>query len=161
MAARFDERTLRDLASDTGEPVADLASDGKIGVALEDASGRVDSALTVANLYSADDLAGLTGNSLALLKRIVCGIAMGYLWSRRHADVGNQDLHAAQQEAEEYLDRLRKGERLFASVAAARDAGTPEVDGPSALDYENLNLLPDRTKNFYPARATRLPVGRG
>jgi hypothetical protein len=39
------------------------------------------------------------------------------------------------------LDRLRKGERLFPSIDAAREAGKPSIDGPSALDYERLNLL--------------------
>jgi hypothetical protein len=112
-------------------------------------------------MYSAADLAGLTGNSLALLKRIVCGLAMGYLWARRHADMGNQEIHAAQQEAEDFLDRLRKGERLFQSVEAARTSGKPTIDGPSSVDYDRLNMIPERAHGFYPRRATRLPIGRG
>jgi hypothetical protein len=63
---------------------------------------------------------------------------------------------------EDYLDRLRNGQRLFlASPADLVGAGQPSVDGPTAVEYAYLNLLPDRVENFYPNRGQRLPLGRG
>jgi len=159
LAARFDERIIADLASDTGEPVADITSDTKVTVALEDGAGRIVSALTVARMYDPDDLAALTGYSLALLKRINCELAMSYLIGRRQDNFGDESYQKIQESAEDYLERIRKGERLF-DIEAAKDAGLPEVDGPSTVQYRKMNLIPDRTSNFYPERATRLPLGR-
>lgn len=159
LTARFDENTIKDLASDTGEPVADITNDQKVLAALADASGRIDSALTVSRMYTPVDLAALTGNSLALLKRIVCSLAMAYLIERRPEKYGGEGVSAAKKDAEEFIDRLRKGERLF-DVEAAKDAGLPEIDGPTTTTYRELNLIPDRTRNFYPVRADRLPLGR-
>lgn len=159
LADRFDARTLRDLASDTGEAVADITSDPHALVALADASGRVDAAVLVGGLYTTDQLGDLTGNSLALLKRLVCDLAMCYMMSRRPERYGSEALAAMHKAADEYLELLRKGERLF-DVDVAIAAGRPTVDGPVVTDYETMNLIPDRTSNFYPSRGSRLPIGR-
>ena len=159
MADRFDVRTLRDLASDTGEAVADVAGDDHILVALADASGRVDAAVLIGGLYTTTQLGDLAGNSLALLKRLVCDLAMAYMIGRRPERYGSEALKAIHDASEDYLERLRRGERLF-DVAAAIAAGLPEIDGPSIVQYNRLNLIPDRTKRFYPGRITRLPTDR-
>ncbi len=159
LADRFDARTLRDLASDTGEAVADVTSDPHLLVALADASGRVDAAVLVGGIYTTTQLGDLTGNSLALLKRMVCELAMAYMLSRRPERYGAESLSAIHKLAEEYLDRLRTGGRLF-DVDEAIAAGRPTVDGPVVTDYERLNMIPDRTKRFYPHRGSRLPIGR-
>ncbi len=163
LTARYDTRIIQDLASDTGTAVSSgaLATDAKVAAALDDASGRIDSALTVARIYSTDDLDDLTGNSLALLKRITCELAMAFLISRRQEKLLDGSVAEVEQKSEDYLDRLRKGERLFGEAESAKDAGLPSVDGPTAVQYNELNLLPDRTRNFYPSRASRLPLGRG
>lgn len=161
LTSRFDERVIKDLLSDEGVPVESVAGNLKLDAALGDASGRIDAALLVAGQYSADDLDGLTGNSLALLKRIVCELAMSYLMGRRPEVFGGDRYEALQKSAEDFLERLRRGERLFPSVADNITSGLPSVDGPSATEYQTLNLLPDRTKRFFPVRATRLPIGRG
>tara|TARA_Y100000310_G_scaffold199050_1_gene199033 strand:- start:3960 stop:4466 length:507 start_codon:yes stop_codon:yes gene_type:complete len=156
---RFDATVIKDLVSDTGEPVDDVTGDDKVLAALADASGRVDAALLTGGLYSTDDLEGFTGNNLALLKRITCELAMAYLLGRRQEKYGDDYFRRINKSAEEYLERLRKGERLFGLPASIR-AGLPNVDGMTAIEYENLNLLPDRTREFYPHRQTRLPIGR-
>ncbi len=156
---RFDARTIADLASDTGEPVENLNTDAKVLAALDDASGRFEAAVLVSNLYSTTDLSGLTGNSLALKKRIVCDLAMVNLLRRRPERFGAEAIKAAEDSGEAYLEMLRKGQRLF-DVDAAQDAGLPDIDGPTTIQYSTLNLIPDRTKNFYPFRATRLPTDR-
>jgi len=161
LTARYDVRTIRDLASDTGTAVAAdaLAADPTVAAALLDASGRMDAAVLVGRMYTAAQLAALTGNSLALRRRICCDLAMGYLIARRPEKYGAESLKAVQQAGEEYLERLRKGERIF-EVAAVQDAQLPEIDGPTTTQYSTLNLLPDRTRNFYPSRASRLPTDR-
>jgi len=159
LVARYDERTIQDLASDTGTPVDDLGNDAKVSAALDDASGRIDAALTVANLYAESDLTDLTGNSLALLKRITCELALIYLIERRPEKYCGSDLKDRKKEAEEFLDRLRKGERLF-GIDALKEAGLPTVDGPTAVDYKELNLITSRTRNYYPNVKQRLPIGR-
>jgi phage gp36-like protein len=158
---RYDKQTIADLLSDTGTPVADgnLATDSKLLAILTAASGRVDAAVMVSDNYTSEELAALTGNSLALLKDIVCDLAMVRLLRRRPEKFGDEGTVAAFKEAEEYLDRLRRGERLF-DVTSHKEAGLPTVDGPTANDYANLNLIPDRTKHFYPRRTGRLPIGR-
>ena len=159
MIDRYDGRTIEDLLSDSGEPIADIASDQKLAALLEAASGRVEAAVLVANHYTLDELTSLSGNSLALLKDIVCDLAMARLLRRRPEKMGGKAVEAITKEAEEYLDRLRNGDRLF-DIAAHKDAGLPTVTGPTAMDYARLNLIPDRTKHFYPSRARRLPLGR-
>ena len=63
-------------------------------------------------------------------------------------------------EYEEYLDRLRKGERIFGGAIENRQDGLPDIDGPTIATYERLNLIPDRTHNFYSSRSSRLPIDR-
>lgn len=161
LIARYDTRTIQDLASDTGTQVAaeDLGSDDNVTAALEDASGRMDAAVLTGRMYTPDQLSALTGNTLALRKRICCDLAMAYLMGRRPEKYGAESLKAMQQAGEEYLERLRKGERLF-HVTAVQDAQLPDIDGPSVIQYETMNLIPDRTKNFYPSRPSRLPTDR-
>lgn len=162
LIARFDANTIADLASDTGEPAGDISAAPRVLTALEDASGRVDAACMVSDLYTAADLAALTGNGLALLKRIVCDIALANLLGARPEKYGTEFFKAIDERAEEYLERLRKGARLF-PIQAQKDAGLPSVDGPSAVDIDedHLNLVTSRTHNFYPHAARRLPFGRG
>lgn len=161
LIVRFDVRTIQDLASDTGTEVDadDLPTDTNVLAALSDASGRMDAAVLVGKLYTTTQLEALTGNSLALLKRICCELAMAFLIQRRPERYGAETLKAARDASEEYLDRLRNGERLF-DIEAAKDAGLPTIDGPTTVQYETMNLIPDRTKNFYPSRKSRLPTNR-
>jgi len=151
--------TINDLISDDGvrQSRIELLTHPHLLTALADASGAIDAALTAGKRYSADDLAGLTGNAGSLLQRICCDIAMSLLFDR------NPGFNVEQQQryrdlAEGHLNRLRSGEDVFQQSAAA--AGLPTIDGPSNIDYARLNLLPDRTRNFYPNRAGRLPRDR-
>ena len=158
MIAHYDERTLKDLVSDSGTPVADLSVDTKLAAILDSATGAINAALQVGNLYKTDDLAALTGESLAYLKRLTCDIALAYLMLRRPEKYGSRaDI---QKGIDEILDQFRSGARIF-DIPANLAASLPGTDGPNAIEYQKLNLIPDRTKNFYPHRATRLPIGKG
>lgn len=151
LVARFDARTIGQLVSDTGQAVAQgsLSSDTKLAAALDDASGEIDAALMQGQRYSAADLTALTGNSLAYLKRICCQIAMARLWERRPY-LDEEGAEKALNMARQALDRLRKGENLFA-VEDNLAASTPEVVTPTVTSIESLNLVVDRarTRNGY------------
>ena len=111
------------------------------------------------NLYTAEELAELTGDDLEFLVDLTCELAMAWLVRRRPSPDTADWAKALFERTEETLDRLRQGHNLF-NILVKKEAGQPEVDGPTSVDYERLNLIPDRTRNFYPNRATRLPIGR-
>lgn len=162
MLARYDANTLGDLcsAADDGTPELDLASSPRMTAALEEAAGRIQAACFVSRLYSAEDLAALTGSSLALLVGLNCQLAMAQLMLARPEKFASEGVRDFRKDAETYLEMLRKGERLF-DLAAPQDAGLPTIDGPTALEVQNQNLITTRTRNYYPSRASSLPIGRG
>lgn len=159
LVARYDERIVADLASDSGVPVTDISNDARIAAALDDGAGRILAACLNGQIYSEDDLDALTGSSASLLKRINCELTIVFLMGRRPEKFASDEYRQAMESAEMYLEQLRKGERLF-NVAGAKDSTVPEIDGPRVSAYNRLNLLPERCRNFYPARGTRLPIGR-
>lgn len=162
LVARYDEALIQDLCSDSGTPEVALASNAICTAALLSSSGRVEGACTVAGMYTPTQLAALTGNGLGLLKELVCDLAFVRLARRRPGKFADEILGAIVKETEDFLDRLRKGERLFYIEDAGQvEAGQASVDGPTAIDFTRLNLITSRTRNFYPAVAGRLPIGRG
>jgi hypothetical protein len=155
----YDEQTIKDLLSDDETAVTDLSANAKLSALLLAASGQVEAACGVSDLYTPTQLAAFTGNAQSLLKQIVCTLCMVMIARRRPEKFGSEYWQAVRKEAEEYLDRLRKGERLFDSEAR-REAGLPTIDGPTSVDYDNLRLIPSRVRNYFPAVGHRLPVGR-
>ena len=158
---RHDVTTIGELCSDTGTAItaANLPTDANCLAALADASGDVEAAMGCGNRYSPDDLAGLTGNSLAKLKRIVCTIAMAYLFERRPA-VHYEQAQNYLERAKQYLEDLRAGRNVF-NIADHLAAANPTIDGPTSYEYQVLNLLPDRMVRHFPSRKQRLPTTRG
>lgn len=149
---RFDYRDIADLVSDTGSPVAQgsLATDANALAALNDASGEVETALLMGGRYTTTDLAGLTGNSLYHLIRMTCDVAIALLFARRPLYAFDK-YKDARELAEKHLDRLRKGEAVF-NLSDMAAASVPSVDGPTTIEYQNLNLVRDRVHNHYPRR---------
>ena len=155
---RYDARILGDLVADDNTQIAAAAlpANANIVAALEDASGDIDAALLVGRRYSPDDLSGLTGNAAKHLIRITCDIAVSYLL-RRRVQQDPERAGAQMQLAETPLDSLRNGINVF-GLDPQMDAGKPTTTGPSTPDYNNLNLMRDRTRNYYPAK--HLPGNR-
>lgn len=158
LMARKDRNTVIDLASDTGSQVDDFEIDPNIEAALDDASGAIESALLVGGQYTVTDLTGLEDNAKATLTRLTCEIAMAYLFDRRPG-YQPEAAEKALQRADAILTQFRRGELMF-GLPAHIAAGLPSVDGPTVVDYNRLNMLADRTRNYYPQRGTRLPLGR-
>lgn len=155
MQLRFDERTLAELVSDTDAAIdtADLATDNKLAAALDDASGVIDAALLTGGRYSASDLSGLTGNALALLKRLTCVLAMTFLRQRRPGAFPSdlQQVEADQKWADERLDLLRKGVNVF-GLDDAIAAGNVSREPLTPSNVATASLIRDQTNNFYPQR---------
>lgn len=150
-----DARHLGDLCSDDGTRVASgsLSGDAKITAALDAASGEIEAALLQGKRYTAADLAALTGNSLAYLKKLTCDIAFWILWDRKPAY--RPDEHSRQQAMEtcaESLKKLRTGEHIF-NVTTVKDAGVPDLQAPSLVELERNNFLVDACRpRYFPAR---------
>lgn len=155
---RFDARDVGDLCADDGVSVDRIAllTDANLQAALDDASGLVLAALNVAGRYTEADLTGLAGVSAKYLVRVTCEIALALLWGRRPL-YRLEERKAALEVAEAHLERLRKGEHVLA-VPDNIAAGTPSIDGPTAVQIDSLNLVRDRVNNYYPHRV--LPNNR-
>lgn len=155
MIARYDVRTLGDLVADDGTRVdaTTLLTDDNLQAALDDASGEFEAAMQQLRRYTPAELAALTGNSLALRKRIVCKLAMGMLWERRQY-IDLEKAEEAMDAARKIMERLRKGEILF-DVTANVEAGVPEAVTPTVQSIRLQNLIVDRSRGrngYYPAR---------
>lgn len=150
-----DARHLGDLCSDDGTRVASgsLSGDAKITAALDAASGEVEAALLQGKRYTAADLADLTGNSLAYLKKLTCDIAFWILWDRKPAY--RPDEHSrekAMEQCAESLKKLRTGEHIF-NVTAVKDAGVPDLQAPSLVELQRNNFLVDACRpRYFPDR---------
>ncbi len=152
MLERFDARPIGDMVDDTDQqvPADELLTNPVLIAMLDDASGDIDAALSVGGMYTAADLASLTGNSAKHLVRITCEIAYAYLL-RRRGIVPADEHQAAMELAESHLERLRQGVNVF-NVPQREDAALIDTAGPSAVTFENMNLIRDRTHNYFPER---------
>lgn len=159
LTSRFDERSIRDLVSDTGDPTEALEACPIVTTLLESASGQILAAALAGNNYTEAELTALTGNAAALVKEMVCRLAVGGLMRRRIGRFRPEEIEAIEQSAIEWCTQLRQGKQLL-PILAHQEASLPTIDGPTAVDYDRLNMITTRTRNFYPAVATRLPRGR-
>lgn len=161
LLARNDRNVVAQLCGDDGHqvPDEDLAADPNLLAAIADASGDVEAALLVGERYSVADLEGLTGNSLAKLKRIVCTMAMAYLLERRPI-VHVANAQQLMERAEQYLEQLRTGQRIF-NVEDDLAKQTPTVNGPTSVKLRELNMVTERMNRYFPTSDTRVPLTRG
>ena len=155
---RYDKEDVRQLLSDNPQPAetVDLASNPPTILLslIQDAAGIFEGYLFRGNRYLVTDLEGLTGNSLALLKRINCDLFMWLLMQRR-PDREPERIEAQEAIAMKNLRALAKGEAIF-GIPAVAEAGTQHLTGPTVVDIQNLNLVVDHCRpHYYPRR--RLP----
>lgn len=155
LSARFDVRTLRQLASDTGTPVeeAALSANTRLSTALLAASGMVEAACTAGKRYAPADLAALTGASAAYLKDIVCDLAMGRLWMARPAETG--ELPKCYTEAQKTLKDLRSGFLVFGLVEQ-QEAGNMEAVREYAADVDERDMVTTQAGRFFGRRANKV-----
>lgn len=156
----FDSNILGDLASDNGIQVIEgqLAASPKLISALARASGDVESALLAGGMYQISDLQSLTDNGKALLVDVVCCVAMCRMLKRRPSKSTAELLKGVCDDARAQIEALRKGQAVFGGTTNALEGQLPETTGMTTIDVGNLNMVRDRTQNYYPARD--LPYGR-
>lgn len=151
---RKDVRVLGDLVADDGTRVAagSLAANAVLAAMLDDASGEIDASLRQGDKYTVANLAALTGNSLAHLKRITCDIAFWLLWERRPTYGDEEMRDDVWQRAKRALDALKAGREVF-DVAENVDAGNADLETPSFAQIQQQNLIVDQARGpYYPQR---------
>jgi phage gp36-like protein len=157
---RYDPRLIADLVSDNGEtlPVSEVPANTKVLASLDDASGEMLVALVQGGRYTESQVENLTGYGLSHRKRICCDIAMHLLIKRRPI-VDEDKAAATAKQSREHLKSLATGENVFGIVEII-EAGQLELSAPSAIEIENLNLLPARCSRFFPETSQRMPRGQ-
>lgn len=149
---RYDARIIGDVIGDADQRVteANLASNAKVQAALEDATGQIKSAATVANKYTEDSLQTLADAQDPLLVRMTCDLAMGYLLNRRHLST---EPYEAVRRAEDWLALLRLGERVL-NLQENKDAGNVNAGYITTLVRSTLQHAADE-KRYFPERVPR------
>lgn len=148
----FDERDVASLVSDSNAAVdlGDLAADVNLQAALDSASGVVEADLLTGGLYTAADLAALTGNPLAMLVEMTCVLAFVRLARRRGGRLSD-DQQAMLDETEDRLKRLRQGVNIF-GIDANVTASTADLVHATPTTVDRASLVRDRTHNYFPQR---------
>jgi hypothetical protein len=127
---RFDGRWIGMNLLDTGASATvanllDLTTPNVAATRLQsligDASEMLMSAAAVGARYAVADLTTYGGN---LVVNITCGLAMGPILKRRSRPVtANKMISDAYNEAMQYIEQLRRGDRIFALVPNVPEAG--------------------------------------
>lgn len=140
-------RPTRAALLDTSEPTGPGAVLAALCLA---ASGRLESACLARSLYHPDDLNALTGGGAAHREQVTAGLVIQDLFQRRNPGTGKPDDWSAVQAAREALDRLGKGERVFAT-AENRDAGAG-FDAVEPVNETDPNRTVNRASRFFGTR---------
>ena len=143
MVTRFDVRLLGDLVTDDNTRIAAAAvpADANLGVAITDATERINSALRQANRYTTDDLAQLVTDGDAQLKRICCALAMEHLYQRRGSAIPD-GFQVAIDDAKDVLEQIRLGNNVL-QVDGAIQSGLPNTNFIQPAERTNLGRAGD------------------
>ena len=98
-------------------------------------------------------MAALTGNSLNLLKRLTCELAIGYLYENRLRR-GEEPPPAPYLRGLETLNRLRRGEWVF-GFQEVGDAGVVRHRVEGAADVEARNMVTFQAGRYFGRRSNR------
>lgn len=147
--ARVDVRLTGDLARDDGSQATptELLAEPRLAAALAGASGSLEAAVLVSGRYNVEDLQAATGNSLALLKDIVCGLAVQRMrWARGIMEESTYPLY---KQALLWLEALHEGKAIlaFSEVVAA---GLPSTYQMQTTDffYGTPSLLTNNARSW-------------
>jgi phage gp36-like protein len=85
MKVRYDVRRLGELVRDDGTKAtaAQLESDTVLAAMITDAESWINAAVLTGKRYTLDDLEALAGTDKAMLTRLTCDLAYGFLVMRR------------------------------------------------------------------------------
>lgn len=155
------QATLAELTGNPGPPPVYTGIGATLNQMIEDAEAVLLAAACVAARYSVQDLTLYGG---ALLQRVVCDLAAGEVLKRRMRAVSDEKaLSAAYTEGLEYLEALRRGERIFYAVPNVPEAGLLTTAGLNPVPGVNPPLLTQLAARSFgvlaPGIATRWPWG--
>lgn len=138
LMTRFDVRELGDLVNDDNTQTASgsLAANTTLIAMLQDASAEIRAAATARGAYIDAHLDELATDEDALLVRMTCVLAMGYLYDRRGKG-RPEEFADTIDTVRDQLERLQTGEAVFGIVEAV-EAGKVEPYRPSEAEARAL-----------------------
>ncbi len=140
----FDDRTVFQLASDTGTPATTGAPE--IVNAIERASAMVESGALRGGRYSLADLAALQTADDWSLKGLVAELTIAKLYQRRPGTIP-EDMKEMLRAAGQKIEALEKGDRIF-NDSGAISSGKPSVHFLSEFERARLGLV--SSQPFFP-----------
>lgn len=158
--AHVDERTVRQLLSDDDSPITGaLSLNAKYIALMKAASGQVESSACTGQRYKItseqNDLASLTGNSAEYLAQMVANLAFWNLWSRRPNRPVSERPTAMAQQALDFLEQLRLGERVF-GVQENHEAAALDAVVETSAEVQARNGVVVTSKRFFGTRNRQL-----
>lgn len=149
---RYDVRTVADLLSDTGAPVAaaSVATNSVLSSLLQDASADIDAACFRGNRYTPAQLIDLTGTSAQLLIRLCCDMGLLYLKRRRGRYKADVDGELAKS-VDDRLKALANGENYL--MLADQDeaaASTEQLDQTKMFRKQPMRTVFNFVQNYFP-----------
>jgi hypothetical protein len=159
---RYDIRTVGDWLSDETPPrrltPTEVLNSTVLATLLLEASGEIESACLMGERYTVDNLLSLTGGSAELLCGLVGGLTLGKLWGRRPR-TDSQPFPTAARWAQDYLQRLATGERIFGLVEVT-EAGRMDHDRETASVIRDRSLTVVEAARYFGRRADRSDPNR-
>ena len=155
LISRYDARLIGDLCQDQGARITDLAvlaTDPNVLIALQDATGMINSAALVGKRYDPIKLKAMTNEGQAFLQRLTCDLAFAFLRQRRGYDIEQYPLVM---ESFKFLDRIRLGERVF-DIEENEAMGNPTSNVIPRYVILEQNLLTEN-RRYFPNH--RWPIG--
>lgn len=157
---RYDVDVIGMLANDDREELdrAAVPIHPNVLTALDDASGEIDAKLTAGGRYKPEQLATLTGSSLAHLKRITCAVAMALLFERRVIPSLQELAEKIAKQSRDLLTQLAEGKNVFGlPELTSGQAATMRLETVETIDIQNQNLITERMGPYFPRTAQRMP----
>lgn len=149
MLARYDRRQISKLLSDTGVQVTDanLPTNANLLAILEDASGMIAMAARVGKRYTALQLQAVADSTddivASQIIRLTADLAMGLIVLRRPG-ADPKKLAPNYYQAQEILEQLKRGERIF------------DVDLTDEFGSRFRNVIPDDADEFLLSQNVRI-----
>lgn len=133
LLARYDARSIGQRVNDDGTAATagEIPSNPRVLACMADAEGRLVMAATVGKRYTYAELstAASAGNpSGNAIKRLLCDLTWGLILKARGLPAKEfESLAPAYAEAEQILQLIRTGERVFPDIPGVAEAGLPET----------------------------------
>jgi phage gp36-like protein len=159
LVARYDVRSLCQLASDTGTSVSptQLLTNTRVLECLLDASGMVEAAVMTGGQVSVEALQLLAASDTAgarYLKRLVCNLTLGLLFLARPDRTG--EVPAAYVSAEEDLQKIRSGDLVLSLQEQQEAGGAVKLVPEDAADVEDRRGVTVEAQRYFGRRNNRL-----